>query len=90
MNYILSYFGEQSKVVCGMCDLCRAVPLPNQDQSLELRTTILRHLQIKPLNSRTLADNIEAPEAWILGAITELLQEELIEINRDHDYSIKK
>jgi len=46
-------------------------------------------LQIKPLNSRTLVDKIEAPEGWILRAITELLQEELIEINRDNDYSIK-
>jgi len=34
-------------------------------------------------------DKIEAPEGWILKAITELLQEELIEINRDNDYSIK-
>ena len=90
MNYILSYFGEPSNVVCGMCDLCRPVDLPSLEQTLELRKTIVRFLQIKPLNSRTLVDKIEAPEGWILRAITELLQEELIEINRDNDYSIKK
>jgi ATP-dependent DNA helicase RecQ len=90
MSFILSYFGEQTDHVCGICDLCHTLPDPDPLQSQEVRAAIIRCLQENPSNSRTLVDMIKAPEAWILHSIAALLSEELIEINRENDYAIKR
>ena len=90
MSFILSYFGEQTDHVCGICDLCHALPEPDSLQSQQLRAAIIRCLRESPCNSRTLVDIIEAPEAWILHSIAALLAEELIEINQKNDYAIKR
>ena len=80
---IQHYFGEQSSVPCGRCDIClehrkhqNATQLSNTQK--QIRTQLLERLSNNPLTVKQLADRMFVPIDTILKEITALIQEQKI------------
>lgn len=80
---IQHYFGEQSSVPCGRCDIClehrkhqNATQLSNTHK--QIRTQLLERLENNPLTVKQLADRMFVPIDTILKEITALIQEQKI------------
>lgn len=86
-NFILDYFGEKNSKPCGFCDICTANPKEAQDN---LQDLLLKLLGKGPLTSRHLEKELEFEEEAILRTLQELLEDEVIQLNKRNEYEIKK
>ena len=81
---ILSYFGEDTSDVCGVCDFCKANS--PQKTSLQIKERILYIVTIEPFSSVEIIELTKLPENLVLESIKELLEENKIKINPTNKY----
>ncbi|MEO0902861.1 MAG: RecQ family zinc-binding domain-containing protein, partial [Bacteroidota bacterium] len=84
-RFLLKYFGEESNVNCGKCDVCARNKNVFTDN---LKERILDILKNKSLSSREMVSRLDSDEAQILSTLKHLLEEEQILLNQKNEYSI--
>jgi ATP-dependent DNA helicase RecQ len=86
---LLAYFGETSKVDCGICSTCinknKSAP-----EGLSMTDRILALLATEDLNSREIQNITEHSVADIIFAIQQLMETNAIGIKPDNRYTLKK
>ncbi|WP_420322355.1 RecQ family ATP-dependent DNA helicase [Flagellimonas sp.] len=83
--YLLNYFGENAKDNCGACDICMESK-PATDESKDI---LLHLIKGKPRTSRQLVEATKLEEMIVLEILQELLEDELIQLNRKNEYTIR-
>lgn len=81
---LLHYFGEQSTVTCGKCDVCLSEhTVPSKQQEEDVRMLILSYLQNNgPTSSLQLLTKIGHPET-VPGMLRQMLSEGLLVIEKN-------
>ena len=88
---LLSYFGESELEDCGICSVCIATnEVLSKNQLKENIEAIISVLNEKPLSSREIIAITTIKEAHIATVLTEMLEQNLIEITNTNSYKIKK
>jgi ATP-dependent DNA helicase RecQ len=86
---ILNYFGENKKENCGICSYC--ITLKNQPKKpISITNEIILALQNSPLDSRSLEKITSQPSNQVIFALQELLEFNVIEIQSNNQYRLKK
>lgn len=85
---ILNYFGENEVSDCGICSNCIKKQKPVDTKNLPDK--ILSLLKIQDFDSRELEKLTKFPSADVIFAIQFLMENELISINPNNQYTIKK
>ena len=87
---LLSYFGETDLKPCGICSVCISnKKIKNKIDHSEIKEIILNVLTEQNLSSRELTELVSSSDATIKQLLTELLEDNLIEITRSNTYKIK-
>ena len=87
---LLSYFGETDLKPCGICSVCISnKKIRNKIDHNEIKEIILNLLTEQNLSSRELTELVSSSDATIKQLLTELLEDNLIEITRSNTYKIK-
>ena len=87
---LLSYFGETDLKPCGICSVCISnKKIRNKIDHNEIKEIILNVLTEQNLSSRELTELVSSSDATIKQLLTELLEDNLIEITRSNTYKIK-
>jgi ATP-dependent DNA helicase RecQ len=87
---LLSYFGESDLKPCGICSVCISnKKIRNKIDHNEIKEIILNVLTEQNLSSRELTELVSSSDATIKQLLTELLEDNLIEITRSNTYKIK-
>ncbi len=87
---LLSYFGEADLKPCGICSVCISnKKIRNKIDHNEIKEIILNVLTEQNLSSRELTELVSSSDATIKQLLTELLEDNLIEITRSNTYKIK-
>ena len=86
---ILSYFGEIKTENCGSCSYCLSLNnKPNYNNTFCEK--ILHLLQVQPMNSRALQMMLKCSKDEVLSGLKTLLSAEIIIINPNNTYTLKK
>ena len=86
---ILNYFGENKKENCGICSYC--ITLKNQPKKpISITNEIILALQNSSLDSRSLEKITGQPSNQVIFALQELLEFNVIEIQSNNQYRLKK
>lgn len=85
---LLLYFGEESVIDCGSCDVCLAKKKVSGPGLKKLEQEIIRVLGSRPLSSRKLIQKINSSEAELLGTLQLLLESGQIKMNTKNEYSL--
>ncbi|WP_370444672.1 ATP-dependent DNA helicase RecQ [Aquimarina sp. AU119] len=86
---LLSYFGEENTVDCGLCNFCT-----NKKKNVspinvkKIQDDIILLLQGKDLSSRDLISHLTYPEKLILQVLREMNEHSIIKINHDNNYQL--
>ncbi|WP_419211359.1 RecQ family ATP-dependent DNA helicase [Maribacter sp. X9] len=82
---LLRYFGEKQEGVCGICDVCQLKSLGSNDIS-RIKLKIVELLKTKWATSRDLQEELDIPQASLVIALQELLEENSIKLNSKNAY----
>ncbi|MEG1650053.1 MAG: helicase-related protein, partial [Rikenellaceae bacterium] len=87
------YFGEQTDVECGTCDVCRAKLKREsqmmQDQNIEtVKNVVIKILKEKPTDIKMLMKRVKSSQILIERGIKELLNDKIISQSIDGNLSI--
>ncbi len=85
---ILDYFGETTSSNCGICSYCIQQNKPDVSP-LSLTKEIMAVLKTAPLNSREIQFITKKPTDAIIFALQQLLEQELIIIKPNNQYTLK-
>ncbi len=87
---LLTYFGETDLKPCGICSVCISKKKSRSKLDLdEIKDTILEVLTEQNLSSRDLTEIVSSSDAAIKKVLTELLEDNLIEITGSNTYKLK-
>lgn len=82
---LLTYFGESKSKPCGLCDVC----IEGKTHTKDLKKVLLELLaKNQMMTSQEICSSCEASERDILILLRELLAEEVIALNLNHQYYI--
>jgi ATP-dependent DNA helicase RecQ len=84
---ILEYFGEQTSEDCGICSYCISKTQKKDDGKLPDK--ILNLLKIQEMNSREIQKLTKSPESDVIFAIQDLLENNLIRVKPNNQYTLK-
>ncbi|MEM8939870.1 MAG: ATP-dependent DNA helicase RecQ [Bacteroidota bacterium] len=84
-RFLLTYFGEESTINCGKCDICNT---GINVLTVDLKKRILDILEDKPLSSRDMVSQLDLDENQILNTLKHLLEEEQVQLNQKNEYSL--
>ncbi|MEL4307714.1 RecQ family ATP-dependent DNA helicase [Joostella sp. CR20] len=86
---LLTYFNEENAENCGICSVCLQKKSQLSTDILSIaKEEVLKCLKKAPLSSKELLENITFKEIYILEALKELSQEEVISVNHINQYYI--
>jgi ATP-dependent DNA helicase RecQ len=85
---LLEYFGEKTNQDCGICSYCLAKNKVASDEKLP--TKILSLLKTREMDSREIQKCIESPESDIIFALRDLLENNLISVKPNNQYTLKQ
>ncbi len=85
--FILKYFGEKTKEKCGTCDICTKREIRSSGILSERIADLLKK---GPLTSRQLEQTLGIEEQLMLQTLQEMLEDELIQLNKQNEYKIRK
>ena len=86
---LVSYFGESTKIPCGICSVCRKVAGQlNNKEIYKIAHQILTMLEANEMSSREIAENLKATELHILRVIRFLVDSKKIKINQKNQYCL--
>ena len=88
---LLHFFGEESKVACGICSACVANKKAEKSITagqMDLQSIIISLLKEKPLSSRDLLKQIETDKTKLLDTLQLLLEKNRIRIGINNTYII--
>ena len=72
--YLMNYFGQKEKKLCGVCDYCLAQKKQGRTNKREIDENILRQLQRSDLEVRELVDQMEEERNLVIERIRYLLE----------------
>ncbi len=84
---LLNYFGELKKEACGICDVC----LSQKQENPKISTIIIEIRELlkkRSYTSRELISILKHNQALVLGALKEMLENKIIEINTKNEYTL--
>lgn len=84
---ILEYFGEKTQTDCGICSYCLEKPEPEKNVSLPEK--IIGLLNIREMDSREIQQLTETSESDIIFALQNLLENNLISLRPNNQYTLK-
>jgi ATP-dependent DNA helicase RecQ len=85
---ILAYFGEKATVNCGICSYCITLAKPKKDfNTLSKKIIIL--LQSEDLNSREIQDRTKNSADDVIFVLQQLLEDDLLIIQKNNKYTLK-
>src|SRR5690606_6495160 len=95
---LIEYFGEVTSKNCGICSVCitrrksDGDVTPDESKSGEIRlpNQILSLLSVREMNSREIQKHIEKPERDILSALRDLLDNNLITVKHNNQYTLNQ
>ncbi|WP_400078360.1 ATP-dependent DNA helicase RecQ [Winogradskyella sp. R77965] len=86
---LLTYFGEKTSEVCGICSVCMAKTSKiNSGSKASLSDNVLKALKAEALSSRQLLHKIKCSEQELLLTISELMETKKIKITNANTYTI--
>jgi ATP-dependent DNA helicase RecQ len=85
---ILAYFGEQAKTDCGICSYCISKTTIKKNSTV-LYQKIIELLQKEELSSRDLQIKTQISSDEVIFALQELLENEIIVIQKNNKYNLK-
>lgn len=85
---LLEYFGEKTSMDCGICSYCIGKNKSRTDEVLPAK--ILSLLKNREMDSREIQKIIESPESDIIFALRDLLENNLISIKPNNQYTLKQ
>jgi len=86
---LLSYFGEEKDIECGICSVCLAKHSSKTYNFKDLQSAIIVALEERPLSARRLILLLEYDEAPILEVLKTLLEHDILELTSINTYKIK-
>mgnify|MGYP002712971883 CR=1 FL=1 len=86
---LLSYFGETNIKPCGICSVCITNTNNSPDTLKAVKAKIVKSLETSNLSSRELLKAIPTAEKTIKQALTELLEDHIIETTKTNRYKLK-
>ncbi len=87
---LLTYFGETDLEPCGICSVCISKKKKrSKPDHREIKDNILGALKEQNLSSRELTELVSSSDAAIKKVLTELLEDDLIEITNTNTYKLK-
>ncbi|MEL1242345.1 RecQ family ATP-dependent DNA helicase [Flavobacterium flavipallidum] len=86
---ILAYFGENNTKNCGICSFCISKK-EKKESKTSLSQKIVTLLQTTDLSSREIQIQLNNPSDDVIFAIQDLLENEIILIQANNKYSLKK
>lgn len=88
---LLHYFGEDTTKECGICSVCKEKRTGNLKAGVEIISEkIITLLQIEPMDSRTLLENLTFAEDEVLRTLQLLLDKKIIKLNAINQYFYTK
>lgn len=84
---ILEYFGEKTTTDCGICSHCLQKSKPEKDVTLPEK--IIGLLNIREMDSREIQQLTETSESDIIFALQNLLENNLISLRPNNQYTLK-
>lgn len=88
---LLSYFGEETAKDCGVCSVCKAKRTGTIKVDIEtISEKIITLVQIEPMDSRTLLENLTFAEDEVLRTLQLLLDKKIIKLNAINQYFYTK
>ncbi|MCX2680907.1 RecQ family ATP-dependent DNA helicase [Galbibacter sp. EGI 63066] len=86
---LLRYFDEEEKEPCGICSVCAKNENDISGDVLSIiKEEIIKSLKKQCMTSRELVENITFKEPYILDALKDLLDDEILSINSKNQYCI--
>ena len=85
---ILNYFGEKTNTNCGICSYCITLTKPKKDFK-ELSKKIITLLQNEELSSREIQNKIKNTADDIIFVLQQLLEDNLVIIQKNNKYTLK-
>lgn len=86
---LLSYFGEEDTIDCGLCNFCTNKKKNTSPIDLKkIQDDITKLLQEKNLSSRDLISLLTYPEKLTLQVLREMNEHKIIKINHDNNYQL--
>lgn len=85
---ILEYFGEKTSSNCGICSYCITLNKPKKDYAA-LSKKIMTLLQNEDLSSREIQDKTKSTADDVIFVLQQLLEEELLIIQKNNKYTLK-
>lgn len=87
---LLEYFGEKKSTPCGICTICLSKAKKTKPtKSKNISYNIILLLEIQPLTSRALVEQLEYSEKEILETLKLMLSNGILEITANNSYKIK-
>lgn len=86
---IVSYFGEDKSVDCGICSYCISKN-KLKSSTVAIASTILKLLEKQPLDSREIQNHTRHSSDDIIFALQQLLENNLITVQPNNQYILKK
>ncbi len=87
---LLTYFGETDLEPCGICSVCISKKKErSKPKQAEIKDNILGALKEQNFSSRELTELVSSTDAVIKKVLTELLEDDLIEITKTNTYKLK-
>jgi ATP-dependent DNA helicase RecQ len=84
---VLEYFGEQTSEDCGICSYCISKTQKKDDGKLPDK--IMSLLKIQEMNSREIQKLTKSAESDVIFALQDLLENNLIKVKPNNQYTIK-
>lgn len=84
---ILQYFGEKTTADCGICSYCLEKSKPEKD--IALPEKIIGLLHIREMDSREIQQLTDTSESDIIFALQNLLENNLISLRPNNQYTLK-
>jgi ATP-dependent DNA helicase RecQ len=85
---ILDYFGEKATVNCGICSYCITQTKPKKDYNV-LSKKIITLLKEEDLNSREIQDRTKISADDVIFVLQQLLEDDLLIIQKNNKYTLK-